>query len=105
MNIMQMMKKAEEMQKNMKVTQEELANTEIVGEAGSGAVKVIFDGRGQFKSISLSSEVSGMDNEMLEDIITTAMVQATNKASMLMEEKIKSITGGIQIPGLNGLFK
>ncbi|MBO5435999.1 YbaB/EbfC family nucleoid-associated protein [bacterium] len=105
MNIMQMMKQAENIQRNMKLTQEELANTEVVGEAGSGAVKVTFDGKGQFKSISLSSEVSGMDNEMLEDIITTAMVQATNKASQVMEEKLKAVTGGINIPGLNGLFK
>jgi len=102
---MQMMKQAQKIQKNMKLTQEELANTEVVGEAGSGAVKVTFDGKGQFKSISLSSEVSGMDNEMLEDIITTAMVQATNKASQVMEEKLKAVTGGINIPGLNGLFK
>lgn len=105
MNIMQMMKQAENIQRNMKLTQEELANTEVVGEAGSGAVKVTFDGKGQFKSISLSSEVSGMDSEMLEDIITTAMVQATNKASQVMEEKLKAVTGGINIPGLNGLFK
>lgn len=105
MNIMQMMKQAENIQRNMKLTQEELANTEVVGEAGSGAVKVTFDGKGQFKSISLSSEVSGMDNEMLEDIITTAIVQATNKASQVMEEKLKAVTGGINIPGLNGLFK
>ncbi|MBR5555629.1 YbaB/EbfC family nucleoid-associated protein [bacterium] len=100
MNIMQMMKQAQSLQQKLKTTQEELANIEVVGEAGSGAVKVTFDGQGKFKAISLSSEVTGMDNEMLEDIITTAIMQASNKASMEMEQKMKAVTGGINIPGL-----
>ncbi len=100
MNIMEMMKKAQSLQQKLKTTQEELANIEVVGEAGSGAVKVTFDGQGKFKSIALSKDVSGMDNEMLEDIITTAIMQASDKASVEMEQKMKAVTGGINIPGL-----
>jgi DNA-binding protein YbaB len=37
---------------------------------------------------------------MLEDLITEAMTSATNKATSQMEAKMKSITGGISIPGL-----
>ena len=38
---------------------------------------------------------------MLEDIITSAINQASNKASKTMEDKMKAVTGGINIPGLN----
>ena len=110
MNIMQMMKQAQTLQKKLKDTQEELARTEITGEAASGAVVVICDGQGKFKSIKLKPEAINPENpssvdsetvEMLEDIITTAIQQASDRASKEMESKMKAVTGGINIPGLN----
>ena len=38
--------------------------------------------------------------ETLEDAIITAITQTSKKASDEMESKIKSVTGGISIPGL-----
>lgn len=38
---------------------------------------------------------------MLEDIISSAIKQASDKAGKTMEEKMKAVTGGINIPGLN----
>jgi DNA-binding protein YbaB len=37
---------------------------------------------------------------MLEDLITTAMNQATSQALSEMQSKMKALTGGINIPGL-----
>jgi len=45
MNIANMMKQAQQMQKRLQDAQAELADTEVSGEAGSGAVKVICDGQ------------------------------------------------------------
>ena len=107
--MMNMMKQAQNIQKRLKDAQEELNHMEISGEAANGAVKVICDGKGLFKSIKLSAEainpedpssVSEDSIEMLEDIITAAINQTTEKATKVMEEKMKSITGGISIPGL-----
>lgn len=109
MNIMQMMKQAQNLQKKLKDTQAELANIEITGESAGGAVKVVCDGQGKFKSIKLSaaainpedpSSVDADSIEMLEDIITSAIKQASDKATNRMEEKMKSVTGGLNIPGL-----
>ena len=109
MNIMQMMKQAQNLQKKLKDTQAELANIEITAEAAGGAVKVICDGQGKFKSIKLSPEAINSENpssvdsdsiEMLEDIITSAIQQASEKATKQMEEKMKAVTGGLNIPGL-----
>ena len=82
MNIMQMMQQAQNIQKKLKKTQEELANLEISGESAGGS--------------SVDSETV----EMMEDIISAAIQQASNKAAAQMEEKMKAATGGINIPGL-----
>lgn len=104
-----MMKQAQNLQKKLKETQDELSQTEITGESAGGAVKVVCDGQGRFKSIKLSPEVINPENpsavdadtvETLEDVITTAILQASKKATDEMETKMKSITGGISIPGL-----
>ncbi len=109
MNIMQMMKQAQNLKKRIKDTQEELAAQEVIGEAANGSVTVVFDGQGQFKSIKLKPEAinpenpSSVDNdslEMLEDLISTAIKQASDKASNLLNQKMSAVTGGINIPGL-----
>ena len=110
MNIMQMMKQAQSLQQKLKDTQAELANTEITGEAAGGVVVVTCDGQGKFKSIKIKPEAINPENpesvdsdtiEMLEDVISTAINNASDKASKEMETKMKSVTGGINIPGLN----
>lgn len=110
MNIMQMMKQAQNIQARLKTTQEELAGMEITGESAGGAVKVTCDGQGKFKSIKLTAEAINPENpssidsdsiEMLEDIISSAINQASEKATKEMETRMKSVTGGINIPGLN----
>ncbi len=109
MNLGNMMKQAQQMQKRLQEVQEELAGQEITGEAAGGAIKVICDGKGQFKSIKLSKDVINPENpeavdddtvEMLEDVISTAILNASKKAQDIMESKMKAVTGGIKIPGL-----
>lgn len=104
-----MMKQAQQMQKRLQDAQTELANTEFSAEAGNGAVTVVCDGQGKFKSIKLSKAALNPENpdsvdtdtvEMLEDLISTAMNQATTQATSEMQSKMKALTGGINIPGL-----
>jgi hypothetical protein len=38
------------------------------------------------------------EKEILEDLILTAHMQARNKADEVMAEKMKAMTGGIQMP-------
>ena len=109
MNMMNMMKQAQNIQKKLVDAQNELTNMSIEGTSGNGLVSVICDGKGQFKSIKLSagainpdnpSSVSADDIEMLEDLISSAMKTATDKSKSEMEAKMKSVTGGVNIPGL-----
>lgn len=109
MNMMNMMKQAQNIQKKLVDAQNDLVNMSIEGTSGNGSVSVICDGKGQFKSIKLSAEainpenpssVSADDIEMLEDLIASAMKTATDKSKSEMEAKMKSVTGGVSIPGL-----
>ena len=110
MNLMEIMQQVQNVQKKAGAMQEELANLDIIGESAGGAVKVTCDGQGKFKSIKIAPEAINPENpsavdsesiEMLEDVISAAMKEATAKASKEMEERMKKITGGIKIPGLN----
>ena len=111
MNMMNMMKQAQNIQKKLVDAQNELSNMNIEGSAGNGSVSVICDGKGQFKSIKLTAEalnpenpaaISADDIEMLEDLISSALKDANAKASAMAEEKTKAITGGlpIKLPGM-----
>ena len=68
MNIMQIMKQAQNVQAKLKASQEELTKMEITGEAASGAVKVICDGQGKFKSIKLNAETLSISSETAEEL-------------------------------------
>ena len=109
MNMMQVMQQAQKMQKKFKETQGELEKAEIISTSGNGAVTAILNGQGKFKSVKLKPEAINPENptavdadtiEMLEDLLSQAFSDATNKANEQMEKKMKAITGGISIPGL-----
>ena len=107
--MMQVMQQAQKMQKKFKETQGELEKAEIISTSGNGAVTAILNGQGKFKSVKLKPEAINPENptavdadtiEMLEDLLSQAFNDATNKANEQMEKKMKAITGGISIPGL-----
>ncbi len=110
MNIAQMMKQAQQMQKKMQDVQAELSATEIIGTSGNGAVKVVLDGHGKFKSIKLLPEAINPENpssvdaeslEMLEELISSALQEAGEEATKKSEAKMKGIVPpGLHIPGL-----
>lgn len=110
MNLANMMKQAQQVQKRLQDAQTELSKTEIKSEAGNGAVSVCVDGHGKFKSIKINKQAINPENpesvddeiiEMLEDLITSAMNQATNEANKTTQNKMKGIIpAGINIPGL-----
>jgi DNA-binding protein YbaB len=43
---------------------------------------------------------SGNDRAMLEDLLIAAVNEALRKARDLMTEEMKTLTGGLQMPGL-----
>ena len=100
-NIMKMVKQAQQMQAKMAKLEEELAHEEFEVTSGGGAVTVRMNGRQQVVKLTISEDaMKAGDKEMLEEMITAAVNQAHEKASEVAKERIASITGGMNIPGL-----
>ena len=67
-----LMKQAQAMQENLKKAQEELAQIEVTGEAGSGMVKVQMTCKHQIKRVTIDPSLLTDDKDLLEDLIATA---------------------------------
>lgn len=94
-----LMKQAQMMQENMKRAQAELANIEVEGQAGSGAVKITMTCRNQVKRVSIDESLMGDDKEMLEDLIVTAMNDAVRKAEATSEQRMSGLMpAGFKMP-------
>jgi DNA-binding YbaB/EbfC family protein len=93
-----LMKQAQQMQDNMRKTQEQLALIEVEGQSGAGMVKVVMTCRHEVKRVSIDPSVIGDDREMLEDLIALAMNDAVRKAEATSQEKMAGVTAGLPLP-------
>lgn len=97
-----MMKQVQKMQAKMAEMQEQLDSVTVEGTSGGGVVKVVANGRSEILSITIDPEVVNKDDvEMLQDLIMAAVNQAREKANEMQQQQMSSITGGLNIPGLN----
>ena len=95
-----MMKQAQQMKKKMQQIQEELSEMEIEGKSGGGMVKVVVNGKKDVKSININPDVLKEDSDMVEDLILAAVNQAMENADKESKNRMGSLTGGMNIPGL-----
>jgi nucleoid-associated protein EbfC len=97
-NINNLMKQAQAMQANMQKAQAEIANIEVLGESGGGMVKVTMTGKHEVKRVQIEPSVVSEDREMLEDLIAAATNDAVHKVEARVQEKMSSLTAGLQLP-------
>ena len=95
-----MMKKAQQMQKEMARIQKEIEELKIDGQSGGGLVKVVVSGKKKILSIDIDSDVMKEDKEMVEDLILSATNQALENIYKISKDKMAPVTGGLNIPGL-----
>lgn len=95
-----LMKQAQAMQENMQKAQEELGNIEVTGESGGGMVKLVMTCRHDVKSVNIDPELMGdvEDKEILEDLLAAAVNDAVRKVEKTSSEKMKGLTGGMDLP-------
>jgi nucleoid-associated protein EbfC len=98
-NLAGMMKQAQQMQSKMQEMQTRLESLELTGEAGAGLVKVVLNGKGDMRKITLDPKiVDPTDTEMLEDLILAAARDAKAKVEAAAAEEMQKVTGGLQLP-------
>lgn len=96
-----MMSAAANAQKKMAQIQEDLATREVEASSGGGKVTVKASGTGDILSIRISPEVvNSEDVELLEDLVLSAVRQATSDAKKLAADEMGKLTAGLGIPGL-----
>lgn len=93
-------KKAQQMQKKMADIQSEINLMEVEGTSGGNMVKATVSGEKKILSLNLDPDILNEDKEMLEDLILVAINQAIEKVDAVSKEKMGSLTGGMNIPGL-----
>ncbi len=95
------LQQAQRLQAQLVKAQTELANIKVEGSAGGGAVKVVMNGQQQVESVKIAKEVvNPEDVEMLEDMVLSAIRDATAKSQETAARQMSALTGGLKIPGL-----
>ena len=100
-NMNDLLRQAQMMQNKIARLQQEMAEKDVEASAGGGMVKVVMNGRQEMKSIVIDKAVmeSG-DNEMLQDLVMTAVNEAVHIGRANLEREMANISGGIRIPGM-----
>jgi hypothetical protein len=98
-NLGNLMKQAQQMQARMGELQARLAEIDVGGAAGGGAVQVTVNGKGEVRRVKIDpSLVKPEDVEVLEDLIVAACNDAKGKAEALAAEEMQKLTGGLNLP-------
>lgn len=99
MDLMGIMKKAQEMQAKMAGMQAELEQIVVEGTAGGGVVKVEMSAKGDVKHVEIDPDVlKPEDKEIVQDLIVAAVGEARRKAEAIAQEKMAAATAGLPLP-------
>lgn len=102
-----MMRIAADMKRRMPEMQAKLEASEFSADAGGGAVRATVNGKLRLVDVkilpSLLAEAS-TDAAMLEDLIKAAISGAQRQAADAAVLAMQDLTGGMSIPGMEGMI-
>lgn len=101
MNMQQMMRQAQKMQKEIDKAQAEVLTMTFEGTAGGGMVKAVAQGDMSITSLTIDPEaVDPEDVDMLQDMVCAAVNEALRGIAELSAARMNAVTGGLNIPGM-----
>jgi hypothetical protein len=86
------------MQANMQKAQDELKAIEVEGAAGGGMVKVVMTCKHEVRRVTIEDSLLRGEKEMLEDLVAAACNDANRKVEQTVQQKLSSVTGGLELP-------
>lgn len=99
MNIQEMMKQAQMMQKRMQDMQEKLGGMEVEGQSGGGMVQVVMTCKGEMRSIRIVPDlIVPEDKDTLEDLIVAAVNAARQRADETMASETQRMMREFGLP-------
>ena len=93
-----LMQQAQEMQEKMQRIQEEIAKSEVTGEAGAGMISVTMNGRHDVSKVVIDPSLMDEDKEMREDLLAAAVNDAVRKVESSSRAKMEEATEGLNLP-------
>jgi nucleoid-associated protein EbfC len=98
-NVNQMMKQAQAMQKKMAEVQQKIAETQYTGTAGGGLVSVVIDGKSHMIKLSIDQSLAvPSEVEVIEDLVIAAFNEAKRKLDNESEGAMSGMLDGLGLP-------
>ncbi len=105
MDMNEIMQQAQQLQQRMGAAQEELAKQRITSTVGGGMVTAVVNGKNELLELKIDKEVIDPDDPvMLQDLVVAAVNDGMQKAKSAAQSEMGKVTGGLNIPGLSGMF-
>ncbi len=97
-----LLKQAQEMGGRMQGLTDELKTRRVTGSSGGGMVEIEVNGLVEVLRCTIDEQLIAQgDRELIEDMVVAAVNQAVQKAKQQHADAMKSLTGGMEIPGLS----
>lgn len=94
-----MMKAAQELQEKMKVLDENLGRTVVIGESGAGLVKARCTAKGELTGLDIDPTILvASEKEVTEDLIIAAIKDAQAKATARHASEMARLTESMGLP-------
>ena len=95
----QLLAQAQQMQQKLLEAQQQLANSEVHGQAGGGLVEVVVKGSGEVIGVKIDPKVvDPSDIDTLQDLIVGAMRDASQQVTKMAQERLGALAGGMRPP-------
>ena len=111
-NLSSLLGQAKDLKEKFEQLQTDLERKTVEADSGAGAVRVVANGKFEIVSVRLDRPLLGslvgnatdLDQQVIEDLIASAVNAALAKAKEMVREEATRLTGGINIPGLDKLI-
>lgn len=93
-----LMKQAQEMQKSIETTQQELIAHVVTGISLAGEMKVRVNGRYSCMGVEMSDNLLKQSKLVIQDAIAAAFNDAANKIEEFSKSKMSGLMAGVNLP-------
>jgi DNA-binding YbaB/EbfC family protein len=104
-NLTALLRQAQQMGPKLQAIQQQLKDARATGAAGGGMVTVEVNGLSEVLRVAIDPAlVAGGEAEMIQDLTVAATNLALEKAKELHLNAMKSLTGDVDMPGLQDML-
>ncbi|MBO4684566.1 MAG: YbaB/EbfC family nucleoid-associated protein [Desulfovibrio sp.] len=100
-NMNDILRQAQVMQHKIAKLQQDAAVKTFEATSGGGMVTAVVTGKQELKTLTIDPKaLEGGDVEMLQDLVITAVNEASRISRESLEREMSNLSGGIHLPGV-----